>query len=458
VIVMKFGGTSVADAKRILGVVEIVRRHFHLRPVVVVSALAGVTDLLVSAVAAAREGDRETIEPLLADIERRHRWALAGSIEDPRRRHDLSLEVDALFDDLRQLLRSVRILGEGTPRSSDTLLAFGEILSARLLTAALEDRGLPARWVDPREVMITDGSHGAAEPDLDEVARRAGSRIAPLLAAGEVPVTGGFVGATRDARTTTLGRGGSDTSASVIGAAMEALEIQIWTDVDGLMTADPKLVPEARTIPRVSFAEAAELAYYGAKVLHPASIATAVRRAIPVRVLNSLSPGGAGTLILAEGDPGALPIVSVASRGGIRSVRITSKRMRLDPGFLPAVLAAFDRDGLVPELVVSSEVAVSVAIPAELRLDGVRREFSHAADVEEVPGRALLCVVGSGLSRDGGVRSMVLSALAPIEPEIVSLGGSGTSVTAVIAEDRLREAVLGLHRRFFEGGAGRVAS
>jgi aspartate kinase len=457
-IVMKFGGTSVADAGRILGVVEIVRRHLELRPVVVVSALAGVTDLLVRAVDAARRGDREAIEPVLADVERRHRWALAGSVEEPRRRHDLSLEVDALFEDLRQLLRSVRILGEGTPRSSDALLAFGESLSARLLAAALLDRGVAARWVDPREVMITDDAHGAAEPDVDEVSRRSERIIAPLLAAGLVPVTGGFVGATREGRTTTLGRGGSDTSAAVLGSAMAAGEIQIWTDVDGLMTADPDLVPAARTLARASFAEAAELAYYGAKVLHPASIAPAVRRAIPVRVLNSQAPDGAGTRILQEGDPSALPVVSVASRGGVRTVRIVSRRMRLDPGFLPRVLEEFDGAGLVPDLMVSSEVGVSVVVPAEVRLDGVRHALREAADVEDLGGRALVCVVGSGLARDGRVRGKVLAALAAIEPEIVSLGGSGTSVTAVIPEDRLGDAVRGLHVRFFEEGAAEVRS
>lgn len=455
-IVMKFGGTSVADAARILGVAAIVQGRLDRQPVVVVSALAGVTDLLARAVEAARLGDREAVEPLLADVERRHRWALAGSIEDARRRHDLSLEVDALFDDLRQLLRSVRILGEGTPRSSDALLAFGELLSGRLVAAALQDRGLPACWVDPREVMITDGRHGAAEPEIEEISRRAERTIAPLLRTGSVPVTGGFVGATRDARTTTLGRGGSDTSASVLGAAMGAREIEIWTDVSGLMTADPKLVPRARTLPRVSFAEAAELAYYGAKVLHPASIAPAVRRAIPVVVLNSLSPGDEGTLILAEGDPCALPIASVASRGGVRSVRVSSKRMRLDPGFLPGVLGAFDRDGIVPDLVVSSEVAVSVVVPAEARLEGVRQALSGAAVVEEVPGRALLCVVGSGLAGNGEVRGKVLASLAPIGPDIVSLGGSGTSVTAVLAEERLGDAVRDLHRRFFEDESGEV--
>ncbi len=451
---MKFGGTSVADAARILAVTEIVRTRIARRPLVVVSALAGVTDLLVRAVDAARRGDREGIEPLLADIERRHRWALVGSIEDAGRRHDLALALDAQFEDLRQLLRSMRILGEGTPRSSDTLLAFGEILSSRLVAAALEDRGIASRWIDPREVMITDAAHGAAEPVLEEVRARLERCLASLPDAGTVPVTGGFVGATFEGRTTTLGRGGSDTSAAVFGAAIAAEEIQIWTDVDGLMTADPRIVTGAATLSRVTFAEAAELAWYGARVLHPASIAPAVSRSIPVRVLNAFSPAGEGTLILAEGDADALPIASVASRGGVRTVRFVSRRMRMDPGFLPAVIEAFDHAGLVPDLLVSSEVGVTAAVSGSANLERVREGFAGGAIVEETSGRALVCVVGSGLARDASVRGRVLDALARIEPEIVSMGGSGTSVTAVIPEERLAEAVRGLHHRFFEGESG----
>ncbi len=451
-IVMKFGGTSVADGARILAIAEIVRERLARRPVVVVSALAGVTDLLLSAVAAARAGDREGLEPILADLERRHRWALAGSLEDSRRRHDLSLAVDALFDDLRQLLRSVRILGEGTPRAADTLLAFGETLSARIVVEAFVDRGIGARWVDPREVVITDGEHGAAEPDLERTSLRCTEKIQPILDAGEVPVLGGFVGATIEGRTTTLGRGGSDTSAAVLGQAMSAEEIQIWTDVDGLMTADPKLVPVARTLERVSFAEAAELAYYGARVLHPASLAPAVRREIPVRVLNSLNPRAAGTLVRPEPGEGAPPLASVASRGGLCTVRFTSRRMKADPGFLPRVIAAIVREGASPDLVVSSEVAVTLVVSEERRLDGLARFLGGEVSIERTGERAIVCVVGSGLAREGAVRQTVLSALARLEPDIVSLGGSGTSVAAVVPEARLRDAVRGLHRDFFEPG------
>ena len=449
-IVMKFGGTSVADAERILAVAEIVRGRLARRPIVVISALSGVTDLLERAVACARSGERDALEPILADVGRRHRWAVSGCVKDAGRRHDLGLEVDALFEDLRQLLRSVRVLGEGSPRSSDALCAFGELLSSRIVASALEDQGLRARLVDAREVMITDGTFGGAEPDLDEVAARGARLLMGPLAAGEVPVLAGYIGSTTDGRTTTLGRGGGDTSAAVIGAALRADEIEIWTDVDGVMTADPRRVPEARRRASVTFAEAAELAYYGAKVLHPASIAPAVRSKIPVRVLNALRPEGAGTVILDEAPGDASPLASVASRAGVTSVRVASRTLRVDPGFLPRVLAAVDDQALVPDLVVSSEVAVTLVLPSRVADTGLAQSLTSFADIEVRADRGIVCIVGRGLAGEGAARGQVLQALASWNPELVALGGSSTSVAAVVAEGRLDPCVRALHREFFE--------
>lgn len=449
---MKFGGSSVAAAERILAVAEIVRERLERRPVVIVSALEGVTDLLESALAAACRGDREALDPTLADIERRHRWALAGSIQDAGRRHQLSLDLGKLFEDLRQQLRSIRVLGEATPRARDGLMAFGETLSARLVGAAFADAGLPAKEVDPREVILTEGRHGCAVPVVDGIRDRARRRIGELLEQAVVPVLGGFVGATEQGVTTTLGRGGSDTSAAVLGAAMEAEEIQIWTDVDGLMSADPRLVPAARTLPRVSFAEAAELAFYGARVLHPASIAPAVQREIPVRVLNSMRPEGEGTVVLGEAaSEDRSGIAAVVSRAGLTSVRITSRRMSADPAFLPRVLGLFEAEGLVPELVLASEVSVGLVaaeLPPAERLAGVLGdEFRVCRDAD----RAIICVVGSRVGAEGACRGQVLSALAEWEPELVGVGGSATSVAAVVPAARLEPAVRALHARFFEG-------
>jgi aspartate kinase len=264
---------------------------------------------------------------------------------------------------------------------------------------------------------------------------------------------GGFVGASPDGETTTLGRGGSDTSAAVLGAALEADEIEIWTDVDGLMSADPRLVPAARTLPRVSFAEAAELAFYGARVLHPDSIAPAVKRRIPVRVLNSLSPEGEGSLIVEDSAGAALPpLASVASRSGVCLVRLTSRRMRADTALLAEVTRTLGTLDLAPDLVISTEVAVTMVLPRAVDGEWLEREFGTLARFVVQPERAIVCVVGAGLATDGAFRSAVLTALAELDPEAVVLGASPASLAAVLPQVRLEEAVRGLHRRFFEDG------
>jgi aspartate kinase len=367
-------------------------------------------------------------------------------------RHQLSLEVDDRFEDLRQRLRSIRILGEATPKVSDTVLATGEDLSARIVAAAFGGVGLRARWIDSRRVVRTDSCFGEACPDAEAVRVQALEHVAPLVAGGVVPVLGGYVGANGEGETTTLGRGGSDTSAAVIGAALQAQEIQIWTDVDGLMSADPRLVPAARTLPRVSFAEAAELAFYGARVLHPHCIAPAVRQKIPVRILNSLRPEGEGTQIVENCESGdARALATVASRPGVCIVRITSGRMQADASFLPRVLEGLGRLGLAPDLLVATEVAVSIVLSrtvAREELEGVLGSMK----VEIEPERAIICVVGAGLARDAGFRTRVLTELAAVEPETVALGASRTSLAAALPQSRLEVAVRALHRRFVEGG------
>jgi aspartate kinase len=446
---MKFGGSSVADAKRIQAVRAIVSDRVDKRPAVVVSALAGVTDLLEESIEAATRGERDLLERLLSDIERRHRWALTGAVEESKRLHHLSLEIDGMFEDLRQRIRSVRILREGTPRATDAVLAFGELLSARIIAAAFEDCGLPARLVDSRDVIVTDDRHGDAEPDMQAIRERAGMMLAPMVEAGEIPVLGGYIGAAVNGDTTTLGRGGSDTSAAVLGAALDAEEIQIWSDVDGLMSADPTLVPSARALPKISFAEAAELALYGARVLHPDSIAPAVKRQIPVRVLNSMRPESSGTIILGE-EGSADALASVASRSGFCLVRISNRRLRRDAAFMPSVVVAFRNAGIGFDLLVSTEVALCLAVEKDVDLAPVREALGDSAGFEIERDRAVICVVGSRLGRDSRFRALVLSALAEFEPEMVGLGASGSSLAAVVTESGLEAAVCGLHRRFVE--------
>jgi len=452
VIVMKFGGTSVADAERIRAVAGVLGR-IPRRPVVVVSALAGVTNLLDEAFAAAKADDLERLEPLLADIERRHRWALAGAVDDARQRHDLGLEIDRLFEELRERLRSLRILGEGTPRVRDAVLACGESLSARIVAAAFRGYGLPARWVDPAQVMLTDGRFGAAAPDAEGVRERCDACLVPLVEAGELPVLGGFVGATAEGQTTTLGRGGSDTSAAILALALAAQELEIWTDVDGLMSADPGLVPGARTLETLSFAEAAELALYGARVLHPDSIAPAVRRNIPVRILNSLRPERRGTLVLAERrEPGAQGApLAVATKQGMGLARLTSRRMPMEPALARRALELCATAGVVPEILLSSATTVTLVATG---IDGLAalHVLEDQADVEVLPECAIVCLVGGAVANVARLRATVLAELATGEPELIATGAFRASIVAVVRQRELATLVRRLHDVFFEGG------
>jgi len=445
---MKFGGTSVADAERIRAIAEIVRARAERRPLVVVSALCGVTDLLVQAIGRALGNELEAMEPILAELERKHRWAVAA-VESSGARHDLTLAVDGLFEDLRGLLRSIRVLGEGSPRAADAILSFGERLSARIVAAIFRDRGLAAREIEATEVLITDDRFGAAAPKMEQVGERCRLRLEPLVARDEIPVIAGFVGATPNGETTTLGRGGSDTSAAIFGAAMGAEEIQIWTDVDGLMSADPRKVPTARTLEHVSFEEAAELAFYGARVLHPASVVSAVRRGIPVRVLNSLGPEGPGTLILENPGPSGAAPLALASREGVQVVRWTAALDRRAPGLATRVLNAARSLELHPDLLVASEGAITLVLPETLELSALESRLSGEATLTATPARAILSVVGSGLA-DGATRRQVLAALAEWDPDLVAVGSSQISVTAVVAGKNLEPALRSLHRSFLE--------
>lgn len=445
---MKFGGTSLAEAERIRAAAEIVRARRDRRPVVVVSALAGVTDLLDRAVELAGAGDRDGLDPVVADLERRHRWALGGAVEDASRRHHLGLEIDAILEDLRNRLRSIRILGEATARNRDAVLATGERLATRIVATAFADAGVPAVSVDATRVMGTDRSFGAARPEMERVKEAAKRELLARVEAGEVPVVGGFVGATPEGDPTTLGRGGSDTTAAVLGLALAVEEIQIWTDVDGLMTADPRLVPSARTLPRLSFAEASEMAQFGARVLHPASISPALEREIPVRVLNSHDPEGEGTRIVDEPSlPTVAGALAVTSRTGLRLVRVSDPRMRVDRAFAGAVLARAHTCAPEPELLVVAGSTVTMVFDDTAyrdRFEGIE------AVVEDLRERAVVGLVGHGLAIDPDLRDRAITGLNHWEPDLLIEGGARASLLGVVPTVRLGKIVGDLHHRFVE--------
>ncbi|HXK08803.1 MAG TPA: lysine-sensitive aspartokinase 3 [Vicinamibacteria bacterium] len=447
-IVMKFGGTSVRDQEALRRVARVVGRERRPR-LVVVSALAKVTDALLEVARLAETGDAAGARQEVRALHRRHE-EMAALVRATERRADLLAALDALFDELEAIVRALAVVEEVSPRSSDLIVAFGELASSRVAAAAFEDAGLPARWLDARAVLVTDDRHGAALPDREATAERLRSHVRPLLADGLVPVVGGFVGATASGLTTTLGRGGSDYSAALFGAGLEAEEIQIWTDVDGMLTADPRVVKEPRVVDRLSFDEASELAYFGAKVLHPSTILPAVGLGIPVRILNSHRPEAAGTLITRDSPGGGEGPAAIACKRGVTRVDIASTRMLMAYGFLRRVFEVFERFRTPVDVVTTSEVSVSVTVDDTGALDRILSELSAFADVSREDGMAIVCAVGERLRTDAWLPTRVLSALEGLPLAMVSQGGSRKNITVVLRDNDAPLAMERLHRRFFE--------
>jgi aspartate kinase len=357
--------------------------------------------------------------------------------------------IDEHFRELAELVKGLAVLGELTPRSIDAISSYGERLSSQIVTQAFRRAGMDAVHVDSRCVMVTDSRHTQAAPLFDRTYERLAMEVAPLARAGKVPVLGGFIGATEDGVTTTLGRGGSDFSASIVGAGISAGEIQIWTDVDGMMTADPNSVPEAHRLKVISFAEAAELAYFGAKVLHPATVLPAVEKDIPVLILNSRRPEVPGTRIVREAVPSTNPIKSIACKRRITVVNIHSTRMLMAYGFLRRIFEVFDRHETPVDMVATSEVSVSATIDNPGRLEEIRRELEEYAEVYVEADRAILCLVGDNIRYTPGIGARIFRALETVNVLMVSQGGSQWNLSMVVAEEDLKEAVRLLHQEFF---------
>jgi aspartate kinase len=447
-IVMKFGGTSVQDAEAVSRVVQVVAGERRPR-LVVVSALAGVTDTLLEVARLAERGEATAARSAVRALRLRHE-EMTTLVRQAERRAELLKALDAVFAEVEAVATALAVVREVSPRSCDALGAAGELASSRIVAAALAEAGLPSRWLDARDLLVTDAAHAAAAPDRAATDERLRARVRPLLQQGLVGVTGGFVGATASGITTTLGRGGSDYSAALFGAGLEAEEIQIWTDVDGMLTADPRLVPTPRVVSRLSFAEASELAYFGAKVLHPSTILPAVGLGIPVRILNSQRPLAAGTLITAGPAPGVPGPVAIACRRGVTRIDITSTRMLMAYGFLRRVFEVFERFRTPVDVVTTSEVSVSVTIDDRHAIEAIAAELRAFADVTCEAGMAILSAVGEGLRRDARLAAQVIGALEGLPLAMVSQGGSRTNVTVVLPEADAVTAMRRLHRRFFE--------
>ena len=454
-IIIKFGGTSVGDAQRVSTAIDIVAERRERSPIVVVSALAGVTNDLVAAADAARGGDIEGVNAIIAAVRQRHEDVAMRLVQQKFDFFESFIkQLDKQIDQIHTILRGIALLGEITARARDKVTAIGEKLSSVLFAYSMMMRAVPGEHVDSEEVVITDSRFGEATPLMEETRSAVRRVLLPLIERRLIPVMGGFIGRTRDGATTTLGRGGSDYSAAVIGAAAGAEEIQIWTDVDGMMTCDPRLIPSARVIDEISYVEAAELAWFGAKVLHPKTIAPAILEGIPVRVSNTHNLYTSGTLISEAGGAHQSGPRAVAIKRGITVVHMTSNKMLGAHGFLARLFAIFEELEISVDLITTSEVSVSVTIDEKHNLEALRRRLEPVAEVQVLENRCILAIVGRNLMRDSVVGARVFEAMRGIPMAMFSLGTSGLNLSIVVDEADADRAVRAVHAALFEGEAG----
>lgn len=450
-IVVKFGGTSVGDADAICRAADVVASRMHRAPVVVVSAASGTTTELLAIAEQAARGQLIGALRSVEHIRERHIAMCDALLRDVATGPDTTAEIAAMCDEVASLAEALTTLGHITPRSLDAVASFGEQMSSLLVTEAFRARGIPAQHVDAREIIVTSDHFNEAEPTIDAIVDRARERVAPMVRSGLVPVLGGYIGATATGVTTTLGRGGSDYSASLLGAALGADDIEIWTDVDGMLTADPRVVSDARLIPQIRFDEASELASFGAKVLHPNTIAPAVRRGIPVYIYNTRDPERSGTRIMFDAPRRA--VTAIAAKGDVTIVRVSAPRMLLAKGFLRSVFEIFERHRTSVDVVSTSEVSVSVTLDDAARLDELLVDLRLLGDVSIERDRAIVAIVGSGIGDRGDCMGRALQALGDMHVHMVSLSATGINLTVVVDGAAMHDAMRSLHGEFFANEA-----
>lgn len=446
-IVIKFGGTSVGDSEAIERAAEIVKGRLSRQPAVVVSALGGATNSLLAIGEQAAKGHLIGALRGVETLRDRHFQQSEKLLGKSTDASEVAAEMSASFDELASLAEALSVLGHATPRAFDAIAAFGEQLSSHLVAAFFKLRGIPAEHVDARDVFITDDNFMSAEPQTDAIAEGARELVQPLIQDGKVPVMGGFIGRTARGITTTLGRGGSDYSASLLGAALHADAIEIWTDVDGMLTADPRVVKGSKLIEQIRFDEASELASFGAKVLHPNTIAPAVRLGIPVFIYNSRNPTGKGTRITFDAPRRA--VSAIAGKGGVTVVKVGAAKMLFARGFLRRVFEIFEKNGVSVDVVATSEVSVSVTVDDSSGLESLVIELAALGDVAVERDRAIVSVVGAAISEDSAAMGRAIAALDGIKVHMMSLSATGINLTVIVDGDQMNPAMERLHDAFF---------
>ena len=448
-VVMKFGGTSVEDKTAIERTAAIVQGRVAAgkRPVVVVSAMSKVTDQLLACAAAASRGDRTGALAISSRLRARHRDTAAALIKECAKTQNW---IDNEFDALDEILRGLAAILELTPRISDLIVSYGERLSSAMIAQAFAERGLQGVHVDSRQVIITDSQYQKAIPQDNLIEARCHERVLPHVQAGAIPVMGGFIGSNEAGITTTLGRGGSDFTGALIGGALRAEAIEIWTDVNGIMTTDPRICPDALRVKVISFEEAAELAYFGAKVLHPATILPAVRRIIPVLVLNSRNPTNEGTRIISLAPHCKSPFKCIAVKKKLTIIDVVASRMLMTHGYLKSIFDIFDKHQCPVDMVSTSEVSVSLTVDSNDKLPAIADDLSKIADVKYEGQKALVCMVGEDIRGQNGIAAQVFNAVRHVNVRMISQGASEINMSFMIEESDAEEAVRSLHAAFFQ--------
>jgi bifunctional aspartokinase / homoserine dehydrogenase 1 len=462
-LVMKFGGTSVGDADRVAEVAEIVRAQVgegH-QVLVVLSAMSGVTNSLLSTALDAASGSISDLLPTRRDLERRHTEVIDHLVKSESERAALKETMGNTLDGFEDLCTSIFVLGESTPRGRDAVGCIGERLIVPIVAQVLHDYGLAATAIDATQLIATDDVFGAADPIMDETRDMTRSKILPLFDAGTIPVTTGFIGATHSGVVTTLGRGGSDYTATILGCSLDADQVWIWTDVNGVMTTDPRIVPEANTLPEISYAEAAELAYFGAKVIHPKTILPAAEKNIPIRILNSFNPSHPGTLIVREPHPTNSLVKAISAIRNLSIITVEGRGMIGVPGVAGRVFSSVAREAINVLMISQSSSEQNICFLVETRsaesaIGALQREFElerHRQNVERIWAQdqvVIVAVVGAGLRGTPGIAARVFGALAQIGINIIALaqGSSEYNLSLVLDERDADESVRAIHQAF----------
>jgi aspartate kinase len=466
-LIMKFGGTSVGSPEAIIQAARIVKstRQDWDHMVVVVSAMRGVTDLLIQCAETAARSDEESYLSLIEEIKTRHHETINELIRDEAERARLAAEIDEYIAELSAYCRSIHVLGEVTSRGMDTITSLGERMNARIVAMALNNNGFRARAIDATELIITDANFQNALP-LEGVTReKAHARLDPLLNEGVVPVVTGFIGATQAGIITTLGRGGSDYTAAILGNCLDAREVWTWTDVDGVMTADPRIVPDARVIPELSFSEVSELAYFGAKVLHPKTLRPIIERDIPLWVKNTFNPTSPGTKITRSASSDRGKVTAISTIRNLSMITVEGRGMMGVPGIAARTFAAVARQGASVLMIsqASSEQSICFVIPtpaaraviesveSEMELELSRRDIDRVWEQDEI---VIVTAVGAGLRNTPGIAGRVFSALGKVEINVIAIaqGSSEYSISIVLAEQDADHAMRQIHQEVILNG------